>query len=94
MVTHQTPCPDRPIEALSNPAQVVDKLLTGSIVENNILARVPARHHMVKSAFKLDSKWAGDGPSLAGEVGLITLHDPSARSAHAAISVIVYAPAE
>jgi len=63
------PCPNRPTEALGNPAHVVDKSLTVSIVEKNILASVPSRRHMVKGAFKLDSKLAGLGPILAGGGG-------------------------
>src|SRR6056297_1776962 len=73
MVTHQTPGPNRPLEALRNPAQVVDKALTISIAEENILTRVPTRHHMVKSTFKLYSKWTGHKPILAGQ--LVPMHD-------------------
>ena len=47
--------PNRPIEALGNPAQIVDKPLTVSIVEKNILTSIPARHHMIETALKLDS---------------------------------------
>ena len=69
------------VEELSNfgnrdPAQVVDKRLAVSIVEKNILASIPACHHMVGSAFKLDSKRAGHGPILAGEVGLMHVTRP------------------
>jgi hypothetical protein len=59
------PCPNRPTEALGNPAHVVDKPLTVTIVEENILASIPSRSHMVTGAFKLDSKLAGLGPTLA-----------------------------
>ena len=78
VVSHQTPCPNRPIEALGSPAQFVDKPLTVSIVEKNILPGFTARRRMVESAFKLDSKRAGHGPILAVEVSLrhVTRPDP------------------
>ena len=59
MDAHHTPCPNHPIEALGNPAQIIDKRKAVSIVEKNILVSIPARHQMVESALKLDSKWTG-----------------------------------
>lgn len=64
------------VSPAGDPVQVVDKLLTVSIVEKNILASSPARHHMKESAFKLDSNWAGHGPILAGEVRLMYVTRP------------------
>ena len=78
VIVHQTPCPNRPIEALRDPAQVFEKRLAIAIVQENVLASVSPGHHMVESAFKFDSKRTAHFWIISGEQGImhVTRPDP------------------
>jgi len=48
VVVHQAPCLNYPIEPLGNATQVLDELQTVGIIEKDVLARIPARHHVIE----------------------------------------------
>src|SRR6056297_1469336 len=59
VIRHLAPRPNAPIEALTNPTQIVDEGMAVSFVEKDIALRIAPRHDVIERAFELDSQGAG-----------------------------------
>ncbi|MCG3775204.1 MAG: hypothetical protein JW395_2033 [Nitrospira sp.] len=68
MVTHQTIGMHLPIGLLARLGQSLEEILPVNIVQINVLAPVPAAHHMVDGTGKIDSHLPRHGLLLSNIV--------------------------
>ncbi|MFN9730053.1 MAG: hypothetical protein ACK59M_06230 [Pseudomonadota bacterium] len=67
MTAHQAPRPDPPVEAARHPAEVGHEGRAIHVVDEDRLARIAARNHMVERTLELEAERAGHERTVVGQ---------------------------